>query len=150
MSIEKDINQSRFHNEYHKLNVNLIYTYNWMMERSKKFFENADLTVQQYNVLRILRGSGKPLSTMQLRQRMLDKMSDTSRIVDRMLKKELVEKIENQADRRLVDITISKKGMSLVNRLDKNTHELYSNLRSLSEDEAQMLNVLLDKLRNSG
>ena len=86
MGIEQEI-QSKFRGEYHKMMVNLIYTYNWVMERSKKFFEKADLTPQQFNILRILRGAGKPLSTMQIRQRMLDKMSDTSRIVERLVKK---------------------------------------------------------------
>lgn len=150
MSIEKDINQSRFNSEYHKMSVNLIYTYNWAMERAKRFFEKADLTMQQYNILRILRGAGKPLSTLQIRQRMLDKMSDSSRIVDRLLKKELVEKVICKNDRRLVDVTISEKGISLLNSLDSHTHELDSHLTSLSEDEARTLNHLLDKLRNSG
>lgn len=150
MSIEKDINQPRFNSEYHKMNVNLIYTYNWVMEQSKRFFEKADLTPQQYNILRILRGAGKPLSTLQIRQRMLDKMSDTSRIVDRLLKKELVEKMICQNDRRLVDVTISEKGMRLLNKLDMDTHELDANLSSISEEEAKTMNLLLDKLRKSG
>jgi DNA-binding MarR family transcriptional regulator len=150
MSIEKDINQPRFTSEYHKMNVNLIYTYNWVMEQSKKFFEKADLTPQQYNILRILRGAGKPLSTLQIRQRMLDKMSDTSRIVDRLLKKDLVQKVVCQNDRRLVDVTISEKGMMLLNKLDNDTHELDSYLSSISEEEAKTMNHLLDKLRKSG
>jgi DNA-binding MarR family transcriptional regulator len=150
MSIEKDINQPRFNSEYHKMNVNLIYTYNWVMEQSKRFFEKADLTPQQYNILRILRGAGKPLSTLQIRQRMLDKMSDTSRIVDRLLKKELVGKMICKNDRRLVDVTISERGIALLNKLDNDTHELDSNLSSISEEEAKTMNHLLDKLRKSG
>lgn len=149
MSIEKDINQARFNSEYHKMNVNLIYTYNWAMEQSKKFFEKADLTLQQFNILRILRGAGKPLSTMQIRQRMLDKMSDTSRIVDRLVKKELVEKVVCKTDRRLVDVTITAKGLDLLNRLDMHAHELDSHFTSISEDEAKTMNHLLDKLRKS-
>ena len=149
MSIENDIHQTKFNSEYHKMNVNLIYTYNWAMERAKRFFEKADLTMQQYNILRILRGAGKPLSTLQIRQRMLDKMSDTSRIVDRLLKKGLVEKVICRNDRRLVDVTISEKGMALLNKLDNHTHELDSHLRYLSVDEAKTVNLLLDKLRNS-
>jgi DNA-binding MarR family transcriptional regulator len=149
MSIEKDINQPRFNSEYHKMNVNLIYTYNWMMEQSKRFFEKADLTLQQYNILRILRGAGKPLSTMQIRQRMLDKMSDTSRIVDRLVKKQLVEKVICKNDRRLVDVTISEKGLELLNNLDNHTHELDSYLSSISLEEAKTMNHLLDKLRRS-
>lgn len=150
MSIENDIQQTKFNSEYHKMNVNLIFTYNWAMERAKRFFEKADLTMQQYNILRILRGAGKPLSTLQIRQRMLDKMSDTSRIVDRLLKKGLVEKVICQNDRRLVDVTISEKGLELLNNLDNHTHELDSHLRNITIDEARTMNQLLDKLRNSG
>lgn len=148
MSIEQDI-QSRFRNEQHKIMVNLIYTYNWAMEKSKRFFEKADLTPQQFNILRILRGSGKPLSTMQIRQRMLDRMSDTSRIVDRLLRKELVQKVVCKDDRRLVDITISEKGMKLLNELDNYNDEMDAVLSTLDEEEAKTLNQLLDKLRGS-
>jgi DNA-binding MarR family transcriptional regulator len=149
MSIEKDINQSRFNSEYHKVNVNLIFTYNWMMEQSKRFFEKADLTPQQYNILRILRGAGKPLSTLQIRQRMLDKMSDTSRIVDRLVKKELVNKVICKNDRRLVDVSITEKGGTLLNKLDSFSHELDSYMSNISIEEAKSINQLLDKLRNS-
>lgn len=149
MSIEDDIQQSKFNSEYHKMSVNLIFTYNWAMEKAKRFFEKADLTMQQYNILRILRGAGKPLSTLQIRQRMLDKMSDTSRIVDRLLKKDLVEKVVCKNDRRLVDVTISEKGLTLLNKLDNHTHELDSHLTGISEDEARVMNQLLDKLRKS-
>jgi DNA-binding MarR family transcriptional regulator len=148
MSIENDI-QSRFRSEHHKIMVNLIYTYNWAMEKSKRFFENADLTPQQFNILRILRGAGKPLSTMQIRQRMLDRMSDTSRIVDRLLKKELVLKVVCKDDRRLVDITISEKGMKLLQDLDNYNDEMDAVLSAINEEEAKTLNQLLDKLRGS-
>src|SRR3954464_9485650 len=147
MSIEKDINQTRFSSEYHKMNVNLIYTYNWMMEESKRFFEKADLTPQQYNILRILRGAGKPLSTLQIRQRMLDKMSDTSRIVDRLVKKELVVKEICKTDRRLVYVTITDTGLQLLDKLDSYNEQMDAMLGNLSEDDAKMLNQLLDKIR---
>ena len=149
MSIEKDINQSSFRNEYQKGIINLIYTYNWMNEKMKKVFDKEDVTAQQYNILRILRGAGKPISTLQIRERMLDKMSDTSRIVDRLLKKDLVEKVVCKNDRRLVDVTISKKGIDLLQQLDSHTHELDSHLTSISEEEARTINHLLDKLRKS-
>jgi len=149
MSIENDIHQTKFNSEYHKMNVNIIYTYNWIMEQSKRFFEKADLTPQQFNILRILRGAAKPMSTLQIRQRMLDKMSDTSRIVDRLIKKEFVQKIVCKTDRRLVDVTITEKGLNLLNMLDQATHELDSNLSSLSVEEAEKMNLLLDKLRRS-
>jgi DNA-binding MarR family transcriptional regulator len=149
MSIEQDINQSKFRSEYHKMTINLIYTYNWVMEQSRKFFEKADLTPQQFNILRILRGAGQPLSTLQIRQRMLDKMSDTSRIVDRLVKKALVKKVVCKTDRRLVDVTISEKGMGLLEKLDAFNDEMDNFLTNISPEEAKTLNQLLDKLRRS-
>ena len=107
MSIEKDIQQQKFRNEYHKTVVNLIFTYKWITEKTKQFFEKGDITSQQYNILRILRGAGKPLSTLQIRQRMLDKMSDTSRIVDRLVKKELVQK-QNKWKRNCLYLSLNK------------------------------------------
>lgn len=150
MSIEQDIQQvARFRNEYHKIAVNLIYSYNWMMERNKQFFEKGDVTPQQYNILRILRGAGGPISTLQIRQRMLDKMSDTSRIVDRLLKKQLVRKVTCKTDRRLVDVTITERGLALLEELDGLQQDMDNILASISEDEAKTLNQLLDKMRNS-
>ena len=149
MSIEQDINQSKFRSEYHKMTINLIYTYNWVMEQSRKFFEKADLTPQQFNILRILRGAGQPLSTLQIRQRMLDKMSDTSRIVDRLVKKALVKKVVCKTDRRLVDVTISEKGLALLEKLDVFNDEMDDFLTNISPEEAKTMNQLLDKLRRS-
>ena len=150
VSIEKDIQQkAKFRNELHKVMVNLVYTHNWIMEQSKKFFEQGDLTPQQFNILRILRGAGQPLSTLQIRQRMLDKMSDTSRIVDRLLKKGLVKKVVCKSDRRLVDVTISEKGLKLLEKLDTYNDQIDEMLSGIDEDEAKILNQLLDKLRKS-
>ncbi|WP_205513471.1 MarR family winged helix-turn-helix transcriptional regulator [Longitalea arenae] len=149
MSIEKDIQQTKFRNEYHKTVVNLIFTYNWITEKTKQFFDKGDITSQQYNILRILRGAGKPLSTLQIRQRMLDKMSDTSRIVDRLVKKELVQKVICKTDRRLVDVTITDMGMQLLDKLDSYNEQMDAMLGSLTEEEAKMLNDLLDKIRSS-
>lgn len=149
MSLEKDIHQPKFKSEYQKVRVNLIFTYNWVMEQSRKFFEKADLTPQQFNILRILRGAAKPISTLQIRQRMLDKMSDTSRIVDRLIKKELVEKVICKSDRRLVDVSISDKGLKLLDSLDFLNEQMDAELNGLSVEEAKTLNQLLDKLRRS-
>src|ERR1700756_337439 len=107
MGIEKDINQQKFRNEYQKSIVNLIYSYNWVTERIKFVLEDADLTMQQFNILRILRGSQTALSTLQIRERMLDKMSDASRIVDRLVIKGLAKKVISKTDKRLVDVTIT-------------------------------------------
>ena len=146
MSIEKEI-KSKFRNDWHKAAVNIIFTANWVQEQHKMHFDREDLTLQQYNILRILRGNTAPLSTLQIRERMLDKMSDTSRIVERLIAKGYVEKCVNKNDKRLVDVTISPKGLELMNNLDAHSSELDDFLSNLSETEVQLLNKLLDKAR---
>ena len=150
MTLEKDINQARFRNEFQKATINLIFTTNWMMEKSKEIFDEAGITPQQFNILRILRGAGGPLSTLQIRQRMLDKMSDTSRIVDRLVLKGLVKKTVCKADKRLVDVLIAEKGKKLLEKLDQRNGEMDAAMENISESEAKALNRLLDKIRNSG
>ena len=150
MSLETDINQKKFRNEHQKAIINLIYTFHWITEQSKSILERADVTSQQFNILRILRGAGIPLSTLQIRQRMLDKMSDTSRIVDRLIVKGLVKKNVCKADKRLVDVSITDKGKKLLEKLDKYENEMDAIAGSLTEADAKTMNKLLDKLRNSG
>jgi DNA-binding MarR family transcriptional regulator len=149
MTLEKDINQRRFRNEHQKSVINLIYTYNWMNEQIKKIFDQYDITPQQFNILRILRGAGEPLSTLQIRQRMLDRMSDTSRIVDRLIKKGLVKKNTCKTDRRLVDVIITERGKKLLEKLDANDEEMDAVFRNLTIADAKTLNLLLDKIRNT-
>jgi DNA-binding MarR family transcriptional regulator len=147
MGIQEDINQSKFRNEYQKAGINLIYTFNWITEQMKNLFEKHGLTAQQFNILRILRGAGEPLSTLQIRQRMLDKMSDTSRIVDRLIIKGLAKKNISKIDKRLVDVSITEKGKKLLAKLDGFQDEMDAVLSNLSDSEAKMLNKLLDKIR---
>jgi DNA-binding MarR family transcriptional regulator len=147
MGLEKDINQTNFRNEYQKAAINLIYTYNWMHERMKGIFEKHDITSQQFNILRIVRGAGKPISTLQIRQRMLDKMSDTSRIVDRLVVKELVQKNTCINDKRLVDVSITEAGKKILEKMDAYNAKMDAILNNLSAEEAKKLNVLFDKIR---
>ena len=147
MGIEKDIQQTNFRNEFQKMSINIIYTANWLNEKMGQILSTEDITQQQYNILRILRGSECPLSTLKIRERMLDKMSDTSRIVDRLIVKGLVEKTACIKDKRLVDITISKKGLQLLEKLDSLNEHIDSILKGVSEKEAQAMNQILDKLR---
>src|SRR6187402_1524420 len=137
MDLEKEINQPKFRNEYQKSTINLIYTYNWLTERINKIFEEWDITSQQFNILRILRGAGVPLSTLQIRQRMLDRMSDTSRIVDRLIIKGLVKKSTCKEDRRLVDVIITDNGKDLLERLDTYNEQLDGLMKNLTEAEAK-------------
>ena len=150
MGIDQDIRQSKFRNEHQKAGINMIYTYGWIMERQKEVFGTEDITPQQFNILRILRGSHpEPLSTLQIRERMLDKMSDTSRIVDRLIAKGLVKKAICKTDRRLVDVIISDKGKKLLERMDKLQDDLDNITGNLSRKEAATLSLLLDKIRGS-
>lgn len=150
MSLEKDIKQAKFRNEHHKGSINLIYTYNWVMERQKTFFDVENITPQQFNILRILRGSYPvPISTLQIRERMLDKMSDTSRIVDRLVLKELADKKTSTIDKRLVDISITERGKEVLERLDQLHDKMDAILSQLSEEDVILLNTLLDKIRQS-
>lgn len=151
MGIERDIKQDKFRNVYQKATINLIYTVGWIRDKTKCIFEQEDITPQQFNILRILRGSfPQPLSTLQIRERMLEKMSDTSRIVDRLNAKGLVKKVTCKSDRRLVDIIISEKGKNLLEKLDLRQDELDNVLGNLSEKDANLLSDLLDKARNGG
>lgn len=130
--------------------INLLYTYGFIIERIKTHLSKEDITHQQYNILRILRGaSPDPLSTLQIRERMLDKMSDTSRIVDRLIVKGLVKKCTCATDKRLVDVTITEKGQKLLKKMDADSAQMDTIMKTLTENEAQQLSGLLDKIRSN-
>lgn len=147
MGIEQDIQQTKFRNDYQKGLVNLIYTHGFITEKLKGIFIRSGITSQQYNILRILRGAGKPLSTLELRKRMLVKMSDTSRLVDRLILKDLVKKVTCPKDKRLVDISITSTGLNLLLGLEKFNEEMDQLLHPLTSEEVNSLNILLDKIR---
>lgn len=148
MQLQKETYTSHFENEHQLAIVNVLFTYTWCIDRLKQVISPYDITTQQFNILRILRGQFPNPSTINLlRSRMLDKMSDASRIVDRLVQKDLVYKKSNDADKRAVDILISKKGLELLKRMDQEVRisDLISS--NLTDSEAEQLNVLLDKMR---
>jgi DNA-binding MarR family transcriptional regulator len=148
MELEKEILSSRFADDYHKCSVNLIFTYNWFTNLLKKRMSKYHITLQQFNVLRILRGQYPNAATINLiKERMLDKMSDASRIVDRLIQKGMVTRCTNQSDRRAVDILISDKGLELLDKMDANITAGDIIKNNISEAEAVQLNKLLDKFR---
>ncbi len=150
MGLEKDIKQQHFSSENQKLIINLVFTNNWLTEKIRDFLSAEDITLQQFNILRILRGSDpKPLSTLVIRERMLDKMSDTSRIVDRLLLKGLVDKKTCPSDKRLVDISITEEGKKVLAKIDQNEKEMMAVIANLNQEEMKILNGLLDKMRGS-
>jgi DNA-binding MarR family transcriptional regulator len=148
MEIEKEIQSNKFEDNYHKAVVNISYTYGWLNNVLRCEFEKYNLTSQQFNVLRILRGQYPNPATINLiKERMVDKMSDASRIVDRLIQKELVSRCTNTKDRRSVDIRISDQGLEILSKMDNEfkMKDLFKN--HLSDQEAATLSHLLDKLR---
>jgi len=149
LKLEDEIHQKKFKSEAHKLIVNLLFTSHWLNSKHAECLKNMDITLQQYNVLRILRGQYPKTSNVKLvKERMLDKMSDASRIIDKLHLKKLVVRTECPNDRRSVDILITDKGLELLKSLDdmdKMPKELFKNL---SSSEIKNLNTLLDKLRD--
>ncbi len=149
MKLEQEIKQSKFRNEYHKLAVNVLYTNGWLMNLYSTLFSKYDITSNQYNILRILRGQyPNPATVNLLKERMLDKMSDASRLVERLRMKGFVKRELSPNDRRCVDVIITEKGLHLLKEIDKLNDKHDSSLKNLSESEAKKLNNLLDKLRN--
>ena len=149
MKLEEEINQTKnFSSEFHKLAVNIIYTHGWLMQIHSEAFKGYGITVQQYNILRILRGQNPdPVTVNELKERMLDKMSDVSRLVERLRVKELVERKICPDDRRRAEVTITKKGLDLLGDLDSREEIITASLSSISENEAKKVNDLLDKMR---
>lgn len=148
MALENEINQPSFRSEDQKAIVNIIFTYHWVTEKLKNILSVEGITMQQYNILRILRGSDPaPLSTLSIRERMLDKMSDTSRIVERMLRNGLVGKRICSNDKRLVDINLTDAGKKMLLRLDERIDEMDEITANLNSEELTSLNHLLDKVR---
>jgi DNA-binding MarR family transcriptional regulator len=151
MRIEEAIKQASFRNEHHKAAVNLLYTYNMVSGAIQKILNKEGLTMQQFNVLRILRGQHPgPATNSLVRERMIDKNSDVTRIIDRLLKSGHVKRSLCRTDRRRVDIVITEKGMDALARIDTRNDELDAIMAALSEEEVGLLNGLLDKLRNGG
>lgn len=149
MSLSKDIQQREFRSEYQKAILNILYTHNFLITEMGEVFKEFDITRQQYNVLRILRGQHpNPASINLIKDRMLDKMSDTSRIVERLRIKGLLTRTDAVRDKRLAEITISPSGMELLDRMEHPVVKFEETLHNLSVAETKQLNYLLDKLRD--
>nr|MBC7612922.1 MarR family transcriptional regulator [Pseudopedobacter sp.] len=148
MEIEKEIKSTKFTNNYHKASINIIYTYNWLNNLIKVELDKSNITNQQFNILRILRGQHPQPATINiLKERMLDKMCDASRIVDRLVQKDLVTRSINRKDRRSVDIQITDKGLKLLESVHMENAMIEGLKNNINDEEAQQLSSLLDKFR---
>ncbi|MBB6612154.1 MarR family transcriptional regulator [Pontibacter sp. Tf4] len=150
MKIEEEIKQTAFRNEYHKAYINLLYTSNFLQQEHGSMLKPFGITSPQFNVLRILRGQyPKPATVSLLIERMLDKTSNASRIVDKLEAKELVTRKQCPNDRRTVDVLITEKGLDLLKQLDALDNDNKSGgIYNLTEDETRELNRMLDKIRD--
>ena len=148
MRIEDEIKQKKFKSDYHKMIINLLYTGSWISLKESQILKPFGLTIQQYNILRILNGQyPNPATVNLLIERMLDKTSNASRIVDRLVRKKLVTRRVCTKDRRSVDVLINAEGIELLRKIEEMRIEEQNEFNSLTDSEMKTLNRLLDKFR---
>jgi DNA-binding MarR family transcriptional regulator len=149
MKIEEEIKQPKFKSGHQKALINLLYTASWLQGRQQDFFKPFKITPQQFNILRILKGQHpKSISGTEIKARMLDKNSDVSRLLDRLVGKNLISKQICPNDKRATDISITEQGLELLRDLDKFQSQI-DEVMSLTEEEALQLSNLLDKSRGN-
>lgn len=149
MRIEQEINQKKFKDVYQKAHINILFTSSWLSQQSIQLLRPLNISWQQFNILRILRGmQPEPATVKLLTERMIDKMSNASRLVDKLKNKGLVERIACPEDRRRVNIYITDEGLKLLEKASELMEkDLRQQMGNISEAEAEALNDLLDKLR---
>lgn len=147
MEIGKEI-KSTFKNAQHKAIVNIRFTSNWMSQRQNAHMSKFDLTMAQFNILRILRGAKDFLSVNTVKERMVEKSPNSTRLMDKLIDKELIERVRCEEDRRVVYVKISEKGLKLLLQIDKEFEDAFLFVNKLNEQEAETLSALLDKLRD--
>jgi len=142
--IAKDIN-STFPNEKVKALINIKYTANWLDTIGNEILKPFKISVQQYNILRILRGAEKAITVSTIKERMIQKSPNSTRLMDKLCDKGFIERTRCENDRRVVYVKISDKGLKLLSRI--NIEEFDSHMNSITEEEAKILNKILDKIR---
>ena len=148
MSIEKDIKQKKFKNPYNKLTVNIMFTSGWLLARYSKILKPYGLSEQQYNVLKALRKHfPETLNINFIMAGMKDKMSNTSRLVDKLVLKDLVTKVKSLHDSRSVNVMLTAKGLALIDELIPIMSNFEKDLPGLNQEEVELLNTLLTKLK---
>lgn len=149
MGIHEEIQQKKFRSAQKEMFVNVMFTANWLDGEMRKLFKPFGITQQQYNVLRILRGSHpEPLSAMNIKCRMIDRSPDLTRLIDRLLEKGLVNRRTCPNNRRQVEIGIEAKGIKLIEQIDPALNAKMAAFGVIGDDEAKQVSHLLDKLRD--
>ncbi len=148
MTIEDELKQPNFINPHNKALVNIIFTNNWLMSKQCEMLKPFAISPEQYNVLRILRGQNSiPVSINTISERVLDRMSNVSRLVDKLVLKKYVNRKESKKDRRSVDVKITQLGLDLLSKIDVLQNQMTDSLNNISNEEATLLSDLLDKIR---
>jgi DNA-binding MarR family transcriptional regulator len=148
MKIEDEIRQPKFRSLNHKVSMNLIFTANWLQTKQQEFLKPFGVTASQYNILRILRGQHpNKISGVEIKSRMLDRNSDIPRLLDRLIKKELISKEISASDKRAADVAITEQGLQLLAQIDLLINEKEMEQMNLTEEEATQLSSLLDRCR---
>jgi MarR family 2-MHQ and catechol resistance regulon transcriptional repressor len=142
--LSKDIN-STFPNNKVKALLNIIYTANWINSEQNAFFKPFGISPQQFNILRILRGAKEPLKVQTIKERMIERAPNATRLMDKLCSKQLIERVACPDDRRVVHISITNKGLDLLDEISKEMKEDY--IENLTDEEAELLSNLLDKIR---
>ena len=150
MSLEEEIKQEKFSSEYQKLTINIAYTNSYLTNLLNNFLKPYDLSMQQYNVLRILRGQHPtPVSINSITDRMIDKMSNASRLVEKLRKKDMIKRETCSSDKRQVDVCITTKGLDALSEIDKLMADYERQFDHLNVKDVAHANKVLDDLRNS-
>jgi DNA-binding MarR family transcriptional regulator len=149
VKLEDEIKQAQFKTEHHKLMINILYTASWLQRTQSTVLRPHGITPEQYNILRILRGAkGKAMSLNDISSRMIDRASNTSRLIDKLITKEWVNRTICPKDRRQSEILITQKGLDVLHNLQKPIDEISEQFFIISEKECQKLNNVLDEMRN--
>jgi len=143
-NISEDIS-SKFPNNKVKALLNILYTANWISSHQNSFFKPFGISPQQYNILRILKGAGKAIKVQTIKDRMIERSPNATRLMDKLCDKNLINRLPCPEDRRVVHIEITKKGLSLLKEISKDFKD--DLLENLTEKEAEILSNLLDKVR---
>lgn len=149
-TISEEIKQTKYQSEYHKAILNILLTANTLYATNNRFLKTFGLSPEQFNVLRILRGQyPEPCTVLSIQERMLDKMSNASRLVDKLETKKLLTRKQSKTDRRQVEIKITEAGLQLLTKIDQPMLELENRLKCVSDKELARFNEMLDLIRNT-
>lgn len=149
MKIDQELQVHRFHSDEQKAQLNVLFTASWLKNRINQWLKDFDLTHEQFNVLRIIRGQKqRPICVKEISERMIDRNSNTTRILDKLEAKSLVQRTPSAEDRREMEVRLTEAGKKLLREIDRKFNNTGMRFSALNETEAQLLSSLLDKMRD--